>query len=107
MRMRCVWTGLLFAVTAAPILAQVGGAEIYKSKCEGCHGADGQSHTLVGRMTKATALTGPEVIAMADAELVATVKDGKKKMPAFGKKLSDDQIAAVVAYVRTLPAENK
>jgi len=107
MTMRCVWVGVLFAVTAAPMVAQENGAEVYKSKCEGCHGTDGQSHTLGGRMTKAVVLTSPEVTAVADADLIAVVKDGKKKMPAFGKKLSDDQIASVVAYVRTLAAPSK
>jgi mono/diheme cytochrome c family protein len=30
------------------------------------------------------------------------VKHGKKKMPSFGDKLSDDDIHAVIAYVRQL-----
>jgi mono/diheme cytochrome c family protein len=29
------------------------------------------------------------------------VKEGKKPMPAFGKKLSDEDINGVVAYIRT------
>jgi mono/diheme cytochrome c family protein len=39
---------------------------------------------------------------MPDADLIAVVKSGKKKMPAFAKKLTDDQIASVVAYVHML-----
>ena len=96
----------LLAALSLPACGQDGG-EIYKSKCERCHGADGQSHTFEGRMTKAPVLSDPKVSALADADLIAVVKDGKKKMPSFRKKLTDDQIAAVVAYMRTLPAPGK
>ena len=42
-----------------------------------------------------------------DAEAATAIKDGikeggKTKMTAFGSKLSDDEIKALVAYVRTL-----
>jgi len=36
-----------------------------------------------------------------DADLREVVKEGKKPMPAFGKKLSDEDINGVVAYIRT------
>jgi len=36
-----------------------------------------------------------------DADLRKVVKEGKKPMPAFGKKLSDEDINGVVAYIRT------
>jgi mono/diheme cytochrome c family protein len=95
-------------MVALPAMAQDDGAAIYKSKCEHCHGADGMSHTFAGKMTSAAKFGDPEVAKMTDADWTAVVKGGKKKMPAFGKKLTDNQIAAVVAYVRTLqtPAAN-
>lgn len=107
MTMRCICAAVLFVVTGMPVVAQENGAEIYKSKCQRCHGADGQSHTLEGRMSGAAVLTDLKVTGLGDADLIAVVKDGKKKMPAFGKKLSDDQITAVVAYVRALPAPTR
>ena len=100
--MKCAAAGLLAVGMVLPAMAQDTGAEIYKSKCARCHGDDGKSHTFEGRMTKAAVLTDPKVAAMPDADLIAVVKNGKKKMPSFAKKLTDDQIAAVVAYVRTL-----
>jgi mono/diheme cytochrome c family protein len=87
---------------AATAVAQDDGAAIYKSKCQRCHGDDGMSHTFDGKMSHAAVFTDPEIVKMPDADLIAVVKNGKKHMPAFGKKLSDDQIAAVVAYVHTL-----
>jgi cytochrome c6 len=94
---------------AAPVFGQDAGAagadvgaQVFKSKCQRCHGADGLSHTLEGKMSGAAVLTDPKIVAMQDADLTAVVTNGKKKMPAFGKKLTADQITAVVGYVRTL-----
>jgi mono/diheme cytochrome c family protein len=87
---------------AVSAVAQDDGAAIYKSKCERCHGTDGMGHTFDGKMTHAAEFSNPEIVKMQDADLIAVVKNGKKHMPAFGKRLTGDQIAAVVAYVHTL-----
>jgi mono/diheme cytochrome c family protein len=92
----------LVAAMSVAAVAQDDGAAIYKSKCERCHGEDGKSHTFEGKMTHAAVFSDPEIVKMPDADLTAVVKGGKKKMPAFGKKLTDDQIASVLAYVHTL-----
>ena len=85
---------LAVAILVVPAVAQDDGAVIYKSKCQKCHGVDGMSHT--------------KIVQMQDADLVAVVTNGRKHMPAFGKKLTGDQIASVVAYIHTLqkPATN-
>jgi mono/diheme cytochrome c family protein len=48
----------------------------------------------------------PAVVKASDASLTATIKNGGGtgaiKMPAYAGKLSDDQIKAVVGYIRTL-----
>jgi mono/diheme cytochrome c family protein len=96
------------AMLVMPAVAQDDGAAIYKSKCQKCHGVDGMSHTFDGKMSGAANLTDPKIVQMQDADLVVVVTNGKKHMPAFEKKLTADQIAAVVAYVHTLqkPATN-
>lgn len=95
--------GAMVAVLlAATAIAQDDGAAIYKAKCQRCHGDDGMSHTFDGKMTHAAAFNDAEIVKMQDADLIAVIKDGKKHMPAFGKKLSDEQIAAVLAYVHTM-----
>jgi mono/diheme cytochrome c family protein len=82
--------------------SQTTGADTFKARCITCHGADGQSNTPVGTALKAVSLKDPVVVSASDADLITVVKNGKKSMPAFGTKLSDDQIKAVVAYIRTL-----
>jgi mono/diheme cytochrome c family protein len=67
-----------------------------------CHGADGLAATTTGRLFKAASFKDPAVVKTPDAALIAIVKSGKGKMPSFAAKLSDDQIKAVVAYIRTL-----
>jgi mono/diheme cytochrome c family protein len=93
---RMVATLTAIAVLSFPSLsahAQDGSAT-YKAKCAMCHGADG---------TKMAAhdLQGAAAQGMSDADLSAIITNGKGKMPA-SKSLKPDQVAALVAYVRTL-----
>ena len=93
---------LAAAFSALPARAQSSGADVYKAKCQMCHGADLKGNTPGGKMTHAQPLDSPEVIRKSDADLIATTKNGKNKMPAFAAKLSDAQIHSVIAYIRTL-----
>ncbi len=90
------------ALSTLPSQAQSSGADVYKAKCQMCHGADLKGNTPGGRMTHAQPLDTPEVIKKSDANLIATTKNGKNKMPAFAAKLSDAQITSVIAYIRAL-----
>ncbi|MGB7547854.1 MAG: cytochrome c [Terracidiphilus sp.] len=87
---------------AAPAFAQDKGADIYKSKCVICHGADGMGTTPAGKALKAAAFKDSAIVKAPDSELIAAVKKGKNKMPPFAGKLTDAQIKTVVAYIRTL-----
>jgi cytochrome c6 len=93
---------LVMAAMAAMSLSAFAadGAEVYKSKCASCHGADG-----AGAMAKKLGsrdLNSPEFQKSSDADITAVTEKGKGKMPAYGGKLSAEEIAAVVKYVRTL-----
>jgi mono/diheme cytochrome c family protein len=46
--------------------------------------------------------SSPALIKASSADLIAVTTNGKGKMLAYGSKLTGPQIAAVVAYVRTL-----
>jgi mono/diheme cytochrome c family protein len=73
------------------------GAEIYAASCAGCHGADG------GGGTGPQLSDGSVVAAFPDAaDEVTFVTDGDGSMPAFGSRLSPEQIQQVVDYTRTL-----
>jgi mono/diheme cytochrome c family protein len=94
----CCFAGCLIT----PVFAQDPGADTYKARCAMCHGDDGTANTPAGKMFKAASFSDPAIVKIADADRLAIVKKGKDKMPAFGDKLTDDQIKAVLEYIRTL-----
>lgn len=94
--------GLLVFAMNTLCLAQSPDADTYKAKCQMCHAADGSGNTPAGKAMKAVPFNSPEVVKMSDADLIAIIKNGKEKMPAFDGKLTDAQIKGVVAYIRTL-----
>lgn len=77
-------------------------AALYKSKCQVCHGADGKGDTPAGQKLGTKDFHSPEVTKMSDAELIEAVKKGKGKMQPYEGKLTDDQIKALIKYVRSL-----
>jgi mono/diheme cytochrome c family protein len=92
----------LTALFASPSYAQSTGQDTYKSKCMMCHGPDGAGNTPAGKLAKIVSYKDPSIVNKPDADLIAIIKTGKNKMPAFATKLSDDQMQAVVDYIRTL-----
>jgi mono/diheme cytochrome c family protein len=92
----------LASTLASPGFAQSAGKDVFSSKCAPCHGTDGLAATPIGRALKAASFKSPAAVKASDAELIAIVHSGKNKMPSFQGKLGDDQIKAVVAYIRTL-----
>ena len=92
---------IIIASTASTAFAQ-SGADTYKSKCQMCHGADGQGDTPAGKSMKVLPFNRPDVVKMSDDDLIAITTNGKAKMPAYKGKLTDAQIKDVVAYIRTL-----
>lgn len=78
------------------------GAGLYDNFCSSCHMENGN-----GRGMRAPALAGnPSVISEDPASVIHIVLEGEKalpgslKMPAFGNKFSDRQVADVVNYIR-------
>ena len=87
---------------ASTAFAAADGAAIFKAKCAMCHGTDGSASSGMGKSMGLKALGSPEVQKTSDADMTALVTNGKGKMPGFKGKLSDDEISAVVKYVKTL-----
>jgi mono/diheme cytochrome c family protein len=98
-------------VAAGPVPAQsadtAAGLGVFKAKCASCHGSDGSGNTAVGKSLKTADLRTPEVQKKSDADLTQSIQEGKGNMPAFKSMLSDDEIHAVLAYVRTLGAKGE
>ena len=74
---------------------------LYKSKCQVCHGADGKG-SPAGQKLGVKDFHSPEVQKESDAALIKITKEGKGKMPAYDKKLTDDQIKELIKYIRSL-----
>lgn len=79
--------------------------------CASCHGKDGKGATKAGRTAGVKDLTDPEYQkGFTDKQAFDQIKNGlkdekdkeKEKMKAFAEKLTDPEITALVAYLRTL-----
>ncbi|MGA2984364.1 MAG: DUF5777 family beta-barrel protein [Terriglobia bacterium] len=77
------------------------GAKIFADKCAGCHGTDGKG----GGAMKTPDFTSPAVQAILSNTVVSkTIREGKPgtAMPAWGGTLSEPEIDAVTAFVKSL-----
>jgi mono/diheme cytochrome c family protein len=97
-----VYASALSLFIAGTLCSAQTAADIYKSKCQSCHAADGSGNTPAGKAMKVQPFSQPATVKMSDDELFNITKKGKGKMPAFGGKLTDDQIKELIAYIRTL-----
>ncbi len=94
--------GALVLAVTAPAHAQ-NGAALFKTKCAACHSADGSGSSAMGKQLGVTDLRTDATQKQTDAQLTASITNGKgKKMPAYKGKLTDDQIKQLVAYIRGL-----
>jgi len=79
-------------------------AAIYSKECATCHGKDGQAKTFKAKFNHARNLTEAQwQDSVSDERIFNSINNGKgKNMPAFGKKLSEEEINSLVPYVRGL-----
>lgn len=75
---------------------------LFNEKCARCHGEDGRGETRSGSMLGVPDFTDEKwwKETKGDKRFITSVTDGKDAMPAFGKKLSKQEIATLVAYAR-------
>lgn len=76
---------------------ETSGEELFANICQGCHMPDAMGATGAG--TYPSLASNPNL--EAGGYPTYLVVHGRRAMPPFGDMLSDDQIAAVVNYVRT------
>ena len=93
--------GLVFASIAglgvALFAADQHPSALFLEYCAKCHGKDGTGATPKGKQLMARDFTDAEwQSAKKDAALIKTVTEGGEDMPAFGKKLSKEQIEGLV-----------
>ena len=101
-----------FAATEAqkPALSTAKAKEakkLFKLRCAKCHGADGAGDSPYGQIVGATNLRDPNWQEKVDDDrLVNSIRHGRGQMPAFNKKLTDDQIDSLALFVRTLRSKS-
>ena len=99
---------LILLGASASLLQAADAKALWDANCAQCHGKSGNADTKMGKALSAKNLTDPKVqTAFTDAKATQSIKEGVKQngkttMKAFGGKLTDDEIKALVAYVRTL-----
>jgi len=76
-------------------------ASLYAKYCASCHGKDGRSKTLKAKFNHARNLTDADWQgAVSDERIFNSISNGRGKMPAFNKKMSEAEIETLVLYVR-------
>ena len=98
--------GLTVFVASAVSALAADGKATFESNCAKCHGTDGKGQTKMGQKLGAKDYTDPKVqAALKDDAAFKAIKEGVKAddktlmKPAEG--MSDDDIKALVAYMRT------
>jgi mono/diheme cytochrome c family protein len=84
-------------------LLRAKGREVYTANCARCHGGDGLGKTKLGELVEAPDISDTKWQGRrSDRRLQQSVVKGRGQMPAFGGKLTKSEIAAAIAYVRSL-----
>jgi len=97
---------LALLVAGAVSVRAADAKENWDKKCKVCHGPDGKGKTKMGEKYGIKDYTDAKVQEqMKDDKMTKAIKDGVKdgettKMKAFGETLSDDEIKALVKYIR-------
>ena len=78
-------------------------ASLFKENCAKCHGKDGRAKGFKAKLAGVRNLTDAKWHeSVTDERIYNSITNGRNRMPAFGKKLTDAQIEALVAFVRSL-----
>ena len=97
----------VLGLTAALSANAADAKENYEANCKKCHGEDGKGQTKMGLKSGCKDYTDAKVQAdLKDDKAFKSIKEGmkdgdKELMKPFADKLSDDEIKALVAHMRT------
>lgn len=95
------------ALMSSASLAEVNAKSLYRANCAFCHAGDGKG-TEKMRANGAPNFTDAKWHkSRTDAQLAESIKNGKGKfMPSWKKKLNDEQVSALVSFVRAFGRKN-
>ncbi|SIN66485.1 c-type cytochrome [Chitinophaga niabensis] len=91
-----------YTLLALPLLAvmvlsnktPITGDTLYKKNCKVCHGNDGARGFMGAKNLK---LSNMETSA-----IIQQIREGKSPMPSFKKKFSEEELAVLADYVKSL-----
>ena len=103
---RLLGCAVLCVCAVPPLAAQApDGQALYREHCKECHGAAGRpTKQALGKYKDIKAFDAAFLAARSDDSLLVVLKHGVKdgkEMKSFKEKLSPEEMAAVVKYVRT------
>ncbi len=73
---------------------------IFSNECQKCHEKDGKGTKRGKKLGVPNFTDGEWQDSVTDEQMIKTITNGKKKMPAHKHKLSPEEIKAVVKYIR-------
>lgn len=79
----------------SPDAADIDAAAIFSARCARCHGADRSGNNGPALL--------PESLTQSSSVYEATITNGSGPMPAFGSRLSADEISALADYILSDP----
>ena len=103
---KLIMIGVALLIVGAVSVRAADAKENWEKNCTKCHGPDGKGKTKMGEKLAIKDYTDAKVQeALKDDAMTKAIKEGvkdgeKTKMKAFGDVLSDDEIKALVKYVR-------
>lgn len=92
-------TAAALIIPTAALAGDVGaGEQVFSANCAACH-AGGQNVIMPEKTLQKDALDQYLAGGRKEASVIMQVTNGKNAMPAFGGRLSDEDIANVASYV--------
>jgi cytochrome c553 len=98
--------GVALLIAGAVSVRAADAKENWEKNCTKCHGADGKGKTKMGEKLGMKDYTDAKVQeALKDDAMTKAIKEGvkdgeKTKMKGFGDALSDDEVKALVKFIR-------
>ena len=98
--------GVALLIAGAVSVRAADAKENWEKHCTKCHGPDGAGKTKMGEKLQIKDYTDPKVQAdLKDDAMIKAIKEGvkdgdKTKMKAFGETLNDDEVNALVKFIR-------
>ena len=92
------------ALVVPPSADAADAAAVFKKKCAACHGKEGQPNKVLAKQGVRSFKDADWQKATKDAQIEESIRKGKKgtMMASFDKQLSDEEVTALVTFIRKL-----